>query len=100
MQFDFYSFVRMLWHQKPSIIILFVGGLFVFVLLVIDAHRFKKWKLGHRTERRPSSEFRSQLLPCAQQIRAFVRNRARRTSRSIGELSPQRVTVSQGIPQA
>jgi hypothetical protein len=100
MQFDFYHFVGMLWQQKPSIIILFVGGLFVFALLVIDVYRFKKQRVGHRSERRPSSEFRSQLLPCAQMIRAVVRNRSRRTSQRIGELSPQRVTVSQSVPQS
>ena len=66
MQIDFYSFVGMVWEEKPSIIILFAGGLIVFVLLVIDVYRFKMQRERLRSELRPSSDFRSQLLTCAQ----------------------------------
>jgi len=78
MQLDFHSFVRILWQQKPSIIILFVAGLIVFTLLVIDASRLKKQGIQHRNERRPSSDFRSQLLTCAERIRAVARDHAPR----------------------
>src|SRR6476659_7058614 len=78
MQLDFHSFVSMLWQQKPSIIILFVAGLIVFMLLVIDAGLLKKQGERNRGERRrPSSDFRLQLLPCAQRFRALAWNRAR-----------------------
>ncbi len=49
MNLDFSEFVRMLWQNKPSLIILFVGGVILFVLLVIDTHRHrKKQKERHR----------------------------------------------------
>ena len=47
MNSDFYTFITYLWHDRPSIIILFIGGLIVFTLLVIDTHRHRK-KLKRR----------------------------------------------------
>ena len=64
MQFDFHTFVGMLWERKPSIIIFFVAALIIFVLLAIDACRFGKRRVRGGSERRTSSDFRSQLLPC------------------------------------
>ena len=45
---DFSSFINDVWRYKPVIIILFVGGLIMFVLSVIDTHRHRK----HRNKRR------------------------------------------------
>jgi len=42
MDTDFWSFVKALWHDKPSMIILFVGGVIIFLLLVIDTYRHRK----------------------------------------------------------
>ena len=48
----FLDFVRELWLEKPRVIFLFVGGLIIFVLLVVDTflHR-KKRKERHRITR-------------------------------------------------
>ncbi len=51
MHLDFTSFVTSLWHDRPSMIILFVGGVIVFLLVVIDTHRHrKKLKRRHRSK--------------------------------------------------
>ncbi len=49
MDLDFTNFVTSMWHDKPSMIILFIGGVIVFLLVVIDTHRHrKKLKRRHR----------------------------------------------------
>ena len=48
----FLDFIRQLWQERPQVIVLLVGGLLIFVLLVIDTFRHrKKLKERHRTKR-------------------------------------------------
>jgi cell division protein FtsL len=48
----FQEFIRDLWQNKPNMIILLIGGVFIFVLLVIDTHLHrKKRKERHRITR-------------------------------------------------
>jgi hypothetical protein len=49
----FQEFVRDLWQNKPYLIVLFVGGLIIFVLLVIDTYRHR----CHRKERHRIKRF-------------------------------------------
>jgi len=42
MDTDFSSFVSQLWQYKPVMIVLFVGVVILFVILVVDAHRYRK----------------------------------------------------------
>jgi hypothetical protein len=67
MHLDFYSFLRLLWQQQPSIIILLVAGLFVFLLLVVDCFRHcrirnARIRVQHRRRLR---DFKAQLQPLA-----------------------------------
>ena len=50
---EFYDFLRDIWESKPSMIVLFVGGIVVLFLLVIDTHRHRK----HRKERHRIKHF-------------------------------------------
>jgi hypothetical protein len=46
---DTSDFMQTLWQYKPIIIVLLVGGLIVFVLLVVDTHRHRnKQKKRHK----------------------------------------------------
>ena len=46
---DVSSFMQTIWQYKPILIVLLVGGLIVFVLLVIDTHRHRnKLKKRHK----------------------------------------------------
>ena len=38
----FMDFIRDLWQEKPQVIVLFIAGLIIFVLLVIDTFRHRK----------------------------------------------------------
>src|SRR3954466_2798580 len=65
MYLDFFSFVSELCREKPSVVILFVAGLVVFFLLVIDAHQHSR-RRGFRCRVLPQGSlprFRAQLLP-------------------------------------
>jgi len=52
MDSDLSKFIGDIWHFKPIIIVLAVGGLIIFSLLVIDTHRHRKkeHKKRHRTK--------------------------------------------------
>lgn len=67
MNLDFFSFVKLLWQQQPSIIILFCAGLIVFSLLVVDCSCFCRARKARTRARarRALREFRSQLRPLA-----------------------------------
>jgi hypothetical protein len=51
MESDVSKFLSEIWQHKPVIIVLFVGGLIVFILSVIDTHRHRKKEHAkrHRT---------------------------------------------------
>ncbi len=54
MNSGFTSYVTNLWREKPNIIVLFVAGLIIFLLLVIDTHLHrKKLKQRHRINHHP-----------------------------------------------
>jgi hypothetical protein len=46
MMADISDFVSDLWHNKPIIIVVAVGGLVIFMLLVIDTYRHRKKRKG------------------------------------------------------
>jgi hypothetical protein len=49
MKGDFADFMRDIWHDKPWVIVLLVGGAILFVLFVFDTRRHrKKLKKRHR----------------------------------------------------
>ena len=49
MNSDASSFMQTVWQYKPILIVLLVGGLIVFVLLVVDTHRHRnKQKKRHK----------------------------------------------------
>jgi len=49
---DFYRFASSLWDNKPVIVVLFVGGLAVFLLSVINTFRHRRHlKKRHRSTR-------------------------------------------------
>ena len=51
MDSDFSSFVSNVWRYKPFIIIALAAGLIVFVLLVIDTHRYRKKQKGRHSKK-------------------------------------------------
>jgi hypothetical protein len=48
---NFSSFVSEVWRYKPFIIIVFVAGLVIFTLLVIDTHRHRKKQKGRHPKK-------------------------------------------------
>ena len=48
---NFSSFVSEVWRYKPFIIIVFVAGLIIFTLLVIDTHRHRKKQKGRHPKK-------------------------------------------------
>ena len=42
MDSDSFRFVSEIWREKPIIIVLAIGGMILFVLLVIDTYRHRK----------------------------------------------------------
>jgi hypothetical protein len=43
---DFRAFVSLLWQYRPIIVVLVSGVFIMFILVVIDAHRYRKKRKG------------------------------------------------------